>query len=92
MDVIMVCARATEPLTVRGSNFDQHCFKCGARVMMAPSSQRVFKETAPKPRVICLECLGSVKQPQIHCWAATTPEELAREKQDVIPNMHVRRN
>ena len=87
---MLVCARATEPVTTRGSTFDRHCGQCGARVMISPSGQRVLK--SKKPRIICLQCVAAYRGPHIDVWAAASPEELEREKRDAIPNVHRERN
>lgn len=89
--VMLICARATESLTIRDSNFDRKCFHCGERVMIAPSGQRVLAEVQPTPTIICLQCSFQIKEPRLDTWAAS-PEEMAAERRNAIPNLYRRRN
>lgn len=89
---VLVCAPATAEMAARGSVFDRSCSKCGERVMVAPSGQRMLKEIPGLP-IICMRCYYVAVRGRecVNIWAAPM-EEIERERRDAIPNMHRRRN
>lgn len=85
----LVCALADEPTTVAGSIFSLRCGTCGARVMTAPSGQRLLKRF-PRLPILCLRCYGRIDFPHAREFAAPL-DEIAREKASEMPNFWRRR-
>lgn len=77
---IIVCMRADAPLTVEGATMTRRCYKCGRKVMTAPSSEHLLKE---QPGIKCI-CNGCVVPEDITAVAIT--EDAIDEMQHHIPN------
>ena len=87
-DLIYVCARATSPLTVKGSTFTRQCRDCGARVMVAPSGERLL-QTTPTAVIICMVCAPKyVAQAD----ALGVTKEAITERGNIEPNTWKDRN
>lgn len=54
----LVCAHATAEMAVANSSFDRHCSRCGSRVMIAPSGQRLLRKK--RLEIICAFCVPEV--------------------------------
>jgi len=87
----LVCANADAPMTVKGSSFDHVCLLCKGRVMMAPSGQAKLRQE-PATEVICYRCFVRTRDPKIPVRSVDTPENIAREVRNAIPNDWRRRN
>lgn len=91
MDVL-VCALATAAMTAANSSFDRHCSRCGERVVIAPSGQRLLRERSMK--ILCLSCAVRMAEELPEGGEVTIQpapgalDDLA----DVAPNMWRKRN
>jgi hypothetical protein len=86
----LVCARRDAEFAVRGSSFDEHCSRCGAGVMVAPSGQRRLKrERLP---IICFECWKELVARREFAEAENVWAGPPEEALDFIQNPYRRRN
>jgi hypothetical protein len=85
----------------RGSSFDHKCSKCAARVMIAPSGQRVLKQRAaeqlvkssPELSILCIACFlleRATNDDEILLAAGV--DEIAAELNASVPNCWRERN
>ena len=86
---VLICVPADKPLAVAGATFDKRCNRCGQRVMLAPSGQRLLARK-PNVEICCLECFSPEPGDEVH--AAADSETLAAELRTAGPNPWRRRN
>ena len=88
---ILICGRDTDRMIIPGSALDQHCSKCGVRVMIAPSGQERLKRN-PEMQVMCLQCAMPLIQDTDKLELASSPETTVDELSKAVPNTYNRRN
>ncbi len=88
---ILVCEYADAPLAVAGTVFSHTCIRCGARLMVAPTGQRILREH-PKFATLCKVCYARDTTVPDHGYLAGTPEEIAQECISARPNPRRTRN
>ena len=88
---ILVCALADAVMAVPGTVFDHACTRCGRKVMLAPTGQRVLREKQPV-RIICRLCFETEKPEDIEVMPAGTVEEIRQEVRTARPNLRRNRN
>jgi hypothetical protein len=88
-EALLICAPADAELTVPGATFNRVCSKCSRRVMLSPTSERVFKEFR-KVMLVCSSCFfkGPIEGPIL----IRQTEEQVAEMRTCIPNLWRRRN
>jgi DNA-directed RNA polymerase subunit RPC12/RpoP len=86
--VTLICAPADALWTVPGSTFDRTCARCGRKVMIAPSGQRILREY-PDAVIRCETCIPRDATFEL---AAGTPKEALREARTMQPNLRRLRN
>ncbi len=88
----LVCALADQSTMVRGSIFTKLCSKCGTRVMVAPSGQRVLA-LYPDLGVMCLICyLALAASTETENRLADRDEVIMQDLDTVVPNTWKERN
>lgn len=90
LPAVLVCAPADAPRIVPGTVFRHKCARCGLRLMMAPSGQKMLKRK-PNIEIICCYCYQLDRAPHT-CELAAPFEEIQRERQSSMPNFWRRRN
>ncbi len=93
---MIVCSRATADWVVPGSVFVHSCGKCGEKVMMAPSGQRILKASPEGSVIMCDVCYGPLESTLRKVCGdptfADSVEEVAREVNSAVPNTYRTRN
>jgi hypothetical protein len=76
-----------------GSVFDRQCSRCGSRVMIAPSGQRLLRRKK-KVKVLCITCAPRVlaEYPARDKVEVTILEGAAGEVRSAVPNLWRARN
>lgn len=87
---VLVCAPADAPRVVRGTVFCHKCMRCGLRLMMAPSGQKMLQRE-PEIEIICCYCYALDQTPHA-CELAAPFEEILRERRTSMPNFWRKRN
>jgi hypothetical protein len=92
-DKVLVCMRADAEYTTRGSKFDSRCARCNARVMVAPTGQRLLRKNK-SVKIICEGCLEAFVAGDPYKVALPAPaEEFLQEfHEGQIPNPNRNRN
>lgn len=89
--MILIAAPADAPLTSPGSTFTHQCGKCGRRVMVAPTGQRLLREQ-PGTSIVCLPCFLADPPKNLEFRPAGSTEEIRREVASAVPNQWRVRN
>lgn len=89
---VLVCMRANAPIVVPGSIFDRRCGKCGERVIIAPSGQRLLARKALK--IHCWPCYRqAAEKGEVETVGfAANADEIRRETRSGVPNFWSTRN
>lgn len=87
----LVCAPATDSLTIRGSSFAHSCHECGQRVMVAPSGQEILRED-PTIQILCVPCMNRLFKPTDTVEPPDNPERIRQELRNIVPNLWRKRN
>jgi len=89
-EYFLVCALADAPRTVPGAIFDKRCARCVRLVQIAPSGQRLLRDSALRGRAYSIIC-GDCWQRECRPSDRTTLAPGALEER-AVPNMFRRRN
>jgi transposase len=91
---MIVGMRADSEFCTVGTKHDYFCANCGARVMLAATTQRLLKGHAGA-QIVCTACMASIL-PHLpegtQGELAASPEEIAREISGAIRNPYRTRN
>ena len=86
----LICNLATAPLMAQGSAFDRHCSRCGVRVMIAPSGQKILREK--QLEIVCMPCiLPDLEKRDEFTLVRPTGEQVLEAKRPVL-NLWRKRN
>lgn len=95
MGAVLICSLAGAPTAVAGSVFHHRCSRCSARLMVAPSGQRILREH-PDVRPVCLPCVmasaradGGDGEIEIDL---SNLQDILREMRQTVPNFWRKRN